>query len=225
MEDGRRERKKRQTRQLLVDTAFRLFAEQGYERTTVAQIAAAADVAMKTFFNYFPSKEDVVFGNAGSYVEAARQLIAQREPDESVPDLLMRLYEGEIVNYLTEGPTAGDVERMEVYKHMVMTVPAVQAKGLQVLFDIQQGMAEALVEACPDELDPISAAAAVGSMIGAAQAAARASYERSGPAEQEQLAAARRGFDLAMKGLNTLGRDLAKPARPPAPLHNSSQDA
>ncbi|WP_336205507.1 hypothetical protein [Nonomuraea sp. LPB2021202275-12-8] len=70
-------------------------------------------------------------------------------------------------------------------------------------------MVEALVEAYPDELDPIIAAAAVGALIGGAQAAAAASYERSGPAEMEQLEAARRGVDLTMKGLNSLGSEHA----------------
>ncbi|TDC83555.1 TetR family transcriptional regulator [Nonomuraea deserti] len=205
MEETRRERKKRQTRQLLVDAAFKLFAEQGYERTTIAQIASEADVSMKTFFNHFPAKEDVVFGNAGGYTEQAQKVIAQREPGESIPHLLLRLYDAILATYYTEGPTAGDPERMETYKRIATTVPAVQAKSLHVLLDMQRGIAEALVKACPDELDPITAAAAIGSLLGAAQAASLASSEQSGLSEEEQLKAVRRGLDLAMKGLNTLG--------------------
>jgi len=57
---SRRERKKRETRQRLMEAALRLFQEQGYDRTTVGQIAEEADVAKGTFFNYFETKEAIL---------------------------------------------------------------------------------------------------------------------------------------------------------------------
>jgi AcrR family transcriptional regulator len=57
---GRRERKKLRTRALIQNEALRLFLEKGFEATTIEEIAEAADIASSTFFNYFPSKEDVV---------------------------------------------------------------------------------------------------------------------------------------------------------------------
>jgi AcrR family transcriptional regulator len=55
-----RERKKERTRQAIQDEAVRLFLEQGYERTTIDQIAAAAEVSERTLFRYFPTKADIL---------------------------------------------------------------------------------------------------------------------------------------------------------------------
>lgn len=77
-----RERKKAQTRRSIQEHALRLFADQGYDATTVKQIAAAAGVSHMTFFRYFPTKEDVVLSD--EYDPMLEQLIRARPADEPV---------------------------------------------------------------------------------------------------------------------------------------------
>jgi AcrR family transcriptional regulator len=81
---GLRERKKQVTRQLIGDTARRLFVERGFERVSVAEIARAADVSEKTVFNYFPRKEDLIFWRFESFEQEMLAAIREREAGESV---------------------------------------------------------------------------------------------------------------------------------------------
>ena len=80
--EGLRERKKRQTREAIAAAAMALFHARGFDEVTVAEVARAADVSEKTVFNYFPTKEDLVFFRAddrlAERVEAIRNRAARR---------------------------------------------------------------------------------------------------------------------------------------------------
>ena len=77
LETGLRERKKQRTRETIVTAALELFAERGYQQTTVAEIAEAAEVSKGTLFAYFPSKEEIVFADTAPLRE---ELLRELQP-------------------------------------------------------------------------------------------------------------------------------------------------
>src|SRR3954462_5430579 len=81
---GLRARKKEQTRRLIANTARRLFAERGFEAVTVAEVARAADVAEKTVFNYFATKEDLFYSGMEAFEERLLDAIRDRARGETV---------------------------------------------------------------------------------------------------------------------------------------------
>jgi AcrR family transcriptional regulator len=85
---GLRERKKARTREAIVRAAFDLFEERGFEGTTVADIAEAAEIAPRTFFSYFPSKDDVVFHDFEEKFAELGDLLREREPGTNAFDAL-----------------------------------------------------------------------------------------------------------------------------------------
>ncbi len=86
---GLRERKKLRTRETIVAVATGLFVEQGYEATTTAQIAEAAEVSSSTFFKYFPTKADVVFSLFDAVIESAEERVLGRPAGEQAVDAVV----------------------------------------------------------------------------------------------------------------------------------------
>jgi AcrR family transcriptional regulator len=81
---GLRERKKQRTRELIAETAWRLFAERGFDQVPVAEIASAAEVSEATVFNYFPTKEDLVFHRMEAFEQELLRAIRERPEGESI---------------------------------------------------------------------------------------------------------------------------------------------
>jgi AcrR family transcriptional regulator len=155
-----RDRKRRRTRQAIIDAAVDLFERHGYDETTVADIAAAAEIGTRTFFNYFASKEELLFPEAEERLRAALAAIDARLPGDRPTELLLRAL-GEVGAPDLVGPIAG------LRLRLVATVPAVRGRGLQLQLDAQRAIATRLHEAFPDELDEVEAGALVGAFVGA----------------------------------------------------------
>ena len=101
---GLREIKKQETRQLISDQATRLFIAQGFEQTTIAEIADAARVAKKTVTNYFARKEDLALDHQDAFAASLAEAVAARHPGESALAALRRDFEAAVA---TQNPVAG----------------------------------------------------------------------------------------------------------------------
>src|ERR1700733_4952651 len=85
---GLRERKKQQTREKIARVALELFAEQGYDETTLAEIAEAADVAPRTIFAYFESKDDILLCGERSFLDDLKRRLDERPEGTTTVDAL-----------------------------------------------------------------------------------------------------------------------------------------
>jgi len=116
-----RERKKAATRLQLMTVALRLFETKGFDGTTVEEIAAAADVAPRTFFRYFPTKLDVLFADHPEEIALLRDTLADRPSDEAIIDTVRRfMLEG-------IGKAVADPAPFLTRSRLVATVPAANA--------------------------------------------------------------------------------------------------
>jgi AcrR family transcriptional regulator len=157
-----RERKKARTREQIVAAAYRLFRERGYHTTTVADIAAAADIAPRTFFSYFPSKEAVVFHEFDGLFASLKETIDGRPEGETAIDALRRWIDE------TMPDEHDDSEDAALRKRMCVDEPALAAYQQHLLHKLEEllrdGVARDLDES-PDGLRPkLVAAAAVAAL-------------------------------------------------------------
>jgi AcrR family transcriptional regulator len=121
---GLRERKKQKTRWAIQEQALRLFAEQGYDATTVEQIAAAAEISPSTFFRYFPTKEDVVVEDE---YDAILLVGLDNAPAELSPLGAVRY----AVRAAFAGLDAAAQHKIRERTKLVMSVPALRARTLE----------------------------------------------------------------------------------------------
>ncbi|MCB8902686.1 MULTISPECIES: TetR/AcrR family transcriptional regulator [unclassified Streptomyces] len=159
---GLRESKKQETRQLISDHATRLFMEQGFEQTTIAEIATAARVAKKTVTNYFPRKEDLALDHHEAFTATLARAVADRAAGESPLAALRREFTAAVE---TCDPVAGFAG--PEFARMIAESPTLSAR-LRELHDLrEEALAEALTAVVPAQAPAIAPRAAA-ALLGAA---------------------------------------------------------
>jgi AcrR family transcriptional regulator len=210
---GLRERKKSETRVRIADAADELFRTRGYDAVTVDEVAAAADVSKKTVFNYFPTKEDLVFDRADDRESALLAAVHDRPGGVSVLEAFRQLSLGQtdLIHRLRArtGPGNGG------FFDLVNTNPVLQRKMHEVNARMVQSLSAALAEevAGGDPDDPVPTVVAW-TLISAQRTLLRRLRQRAAtPASEPAIARAHRRdvnrvFDQLALGL------AAYPARP-----------
>ena len=130
-EVGLRERKKRRTRELIADTAWRLFAERGFDHVPVAEIASAAEVSEATVFNYFATKEDLVFHRMEAFEQELLGSIRDRREGESIVEAFGRFVLKPRGFLASDDPGAN--EGMRAAARVITGSPALLAREREIL--------------------------------------------------------------------------------------------
>jgi AcrR family transcriptional regulator len=142
---GLRERKKQMTREAILGAAERLFAQNGYDGVTVAQIADAANVSVKTLFTYFDSKEDLVFGGEDDVRDALCAAVRDRPPGQSALEA-MRGFLKALARM--DGEDAGGIEGFHT---AYGAVPQLHARLLLMFERFEAALARVLAEESGEE--------------------------------------------------------------------------
>lgn len=154
---GLRESKKQETRQAISDHATRLFIEQGFEQTTIAQIADAARVAKKTVTNYFARKEDMAFDHQDEFAASLAAAVTAREPGRSALAALRAAFASAVA---AQDPVAGFAG--PPFARMIADSPTLTV-CLRGLHDRREHeLAKALAEATGTPADDITVQTAAG---------------------------------------------------------------
>jgi len=161
---GLRERKKARTRAAIREHALRLFREQGYDATTVEQIAEAAEVSPSTFFRYFPTKEDVVLQDD---LDLVWMDVFRAQPPGLAPIAAMRT----AVHSAFAGLAPDDLEQLREAMELAVAVPAVRARMLEEMARTSQAIAQAVAERSGKAASDFAVQAVAGAVIGIAMAA------------------------------------------------------
>jgi AcrR family transcriptional regulator len=190
---GLRQRKQSKTREALIRAAWELFGRQGYEATTVEQIAEAAEVSRRTYFRYFPTKEAVVYARREARLARFRRLLAGHSgPAQSVRSALLEL----------AADSMRDRAELLEQHTLIRSAPGLLALDLQLDRDWALALAEALAGTPrPSAAQARRARILAGALLGAIRATLDEWF--SGGCEQDLVELGREALETLKQGLES----------------------
>lgn len=147
---GLRDEKKQATRTTIADTALTLFLEKGFDRVTVAEVARAAHVSVNTVFNYFPTKEDLLFDRQDEAVQRLSRAARDRRPGEPVTTALHRAFRERVDR---DDPTLGLHPGAGRFWQLIDDSPALASRA-RLLHELTE---DALATTLAETVDPTTA--------------------------------------------------------------------
>jgi AcrR family transcriptional regulator len=178
---GLRERKKAKTRAAIRRHALLLFRKQGYEQTTVDQIADAAEVSPATFYRYFPTKEDVVLKDD---LDLLTVEALEAQPLSLSPIAALRAAVAATVSSLS----AEELARYRETAELSLAVPEVRARALDEFIRSMQIMARAVARRAGRDPEDPAVANLAGAVVGVVMAAALDSVGGAGHGAEDLFA-------------------------------------
>src|ERR1700727_1137174 len=161
-EEGRRERKRRMTRQLISDAATAMFATRGFDNVKVSEVADRVGVSEKTVYNYFPTKESLVLDAADEAVERMARALRERGPGESLTAAVVRAIREDMERF-DQAPDEL-IDFMPLFLGMIDSTPALRAAWLEMhdrLANVARDELAAQAGVAPRDPEPIAAARAL----------------------------------------------------------------
>ncbi|HZE04099.1 MAG TPA: TetR/AcrR family transcriptional regulator [Solirubrobacteraceae bacterium] len=208
---GLRERKKQQTRRLLADTARRLFAECGFEHVSVAEIARQADVSEATVFNYFPTKEDLVYSGLEAFEDEMLAAVRSRASGESVLEAFGR-FVLQARGFLASPDDRAAADLYEISR-MIAESPTLLAREQQILARYTDSLTQLIAAETHAAADDPRPAVVAATLIGLHRALIEhvRSQILAGNRDLPQIArstetAGRKALTLLQTGLDDYGR-------------------
>jgi AcrR family transcriptional regulator len=194
---GLRERKKQQTRDTIARVALELFAERGYDETTLAEIAEAADVSPRTIFAYFDSKEEILFCESSLQLEGLKQALAQRPEGSTTIDALRDL--------LSSMPPPDELATLR--KRVIRDSPVLNLKLRARVAELEPVLAESFAKdlgSDPDDIRAVLIAASATAAFKTVHDRLEAEFVGETISHEDAMAIVDEVFDFLRGGLDRL---------------------
>ena len=198
---GLRERKKQQTRETIARVALDLFAERGYEETTLADIADAADVSPRTIFAYYGSKEDILFGEESAFIDRLQEILEDRPTGSTTIDAIREFF----------GSIEPPDEQAILRKQVITGIPALEMRMRGRHAELEPILVKSIardLDAGPDDMRPRLIAA---SMMAAFMSVRDRFFEAEAQCESvnhdDAMAILDQVLEFTRAGLEALQRD------------------